>query len=71
MATTGVYGATKLSSTSSSSEQGLAATPKLVYDSIAALDVASVGGSGKYISAISETDGKISATVTDTAVSNT
>ena len=35
-ASTSVYGATKLSSTASSSEQGLAATPKLVYDSIAA-----------------------------------
>ena len=31
---------------------------------INALDVASVGGSGKYISAISETNGKISATAT-------
>lgn len=34
-ATTGVYGVTKLSSTASSTEQGLAATPKLVYDSVA------------------------------------
>jgi len=34
-ATTGLYGVTKLSSTASSTEQGLAATPKLVYDSIA------------------------------------
>ena len=32
-----MYGVTKLSSTASSSEQGLAATPKLVYDSIAAI----------------------------------
>ena len=31
-------------------------------EAINSLDVASVGGSGKYISAISETDGKISAT---------
>ena len=31
---------------------------------IQALDVSSVGGDGKYISAISETDGKISATAT-------
>lgn len=36
-----------------------------ITDAINALDVASVGGSGKYISAISETDGKISATVGD------
>jgi hypothetical protein len=40
-----------------------------VTNAIGALDVASVGGAGKYISAISETDGKISATATsmDTA----
>ena len=36
-----------------------------VTDAINALDVASVGGSGKYISAISETNGKISATATN------
>ena len=33
-----------------------------ITNAINALDVASVGGSGKYLSAISETDGKISAT---------
>ena len=33
-ASTSAYGVTKLSSTASSTEQGLAATPKLVYDSI-------------------------------------
>lgn len=36
-----------------------------ITNAINALDVASVGGSGKYISAISETDGKISATATN------
>ena len=36
-----------------------------ITNAVNALDVASVGGSGKYISAISETDGKISATVSD------
>ena len=36
-----------------------------ITDAINALDVASVGGSGKYLSAISETDGKISATAGD------
>ena len=36
-----------------------------ITNAINALDVASAGGSGKYISAISETDGKISATVGD------
>ena len=34
-------------------------------EAINSLDVSSVGGSGKYISAISETDGKISATASD------
>lgn len=40
-----------------------------ITTAIQALDVSSVGGDGKYISAISETDGKISATATtmDTA----
>lgn len=38
---------------------------------IAALDVASVGGSGKYISAISEADGKISATATNLSTTPT
>ena len=41
-----------------------AATPNAVKKAIEALDVSSVGGSGKYISAISESDGKISATAT-------
>ena len=51
-----------------------ALTPKGTFESFAkaaditsaiqALDVSSVGGAGKYISAISETDGKISATST-------
>ena len=42
-----------------------------VDEKIAALDVASVGGSGKYISAISETDGKISATATNLSTTPT
>lgn len=37
-----------------------------IDDKITNLDVASVGGDGKYISTISETDGKITATVTST-----
>lgn len=40
------------------------ATQSTVSDSINALDVSSVGGAGKVISAISETNGKISATAT-------
>ena len=35
-----------------------------IANAVNALDVSSVGGAGKYISAISETDGKISATAT-------
>ena len=38
---------------------------KAITEAINSLDVPSVGGSGKYISAISETDGKISATESD------
>lgn len=46
-----------------------AATVSTVTNAINGLDVSSVGGNGKYISAISETNGKISATATtmDTA----
>jgi hypothetical protein len=46
-----------------------AATVNDITNAINDLDVASVGGAGKYISEISETDGKISATATtmDTA----
>ena len=41
-----------------------AATGTDITNAINALDVSSVGGAGKYISAISETNGKISATAT-------
>ena len=44
------------------SDDSKAATPKAVRDAINALDVAEVGGTGKYIKAISEVDGKIAAT---------
>jgi len=46
----------------SESDDSKAATPKAVRDAINALDVTEVGGAGKYIKAISEVDGKISAT---------
>lgn len=46
----------------SESDDSKAATPKAVRDAINALDVAEVGGSGKYIKAISEVDGKVAAT---------
>lgn len=45
-----------------------AVTSNAVADKINSLDVASVGGSGKYISAISETDGKINATASDLVI---
>ena len=47
-------------------------TGKGVASAIGTLDVASVGGSGKYITTISETDGKISATAStaDTTVTS-
>ena len=46
----------------SESDDSKAATPKAVRDAINALDVAEVGGTGKYIKAVSEADGKIVAT---------
>lgn len=46
-------------------------TSNAVAGAISALDVSSVGGSGKYISAISEADGKISATASNLATSVT
>lgn len=46
----------------SESDDSKAATPKAVRDAINALDVAEVGGTGKYITSISEENGKISAT---------
>lgn len=46
----------------SESDDSKAATPKAVRDTINALDVAEVGGEGKYIKAVSEVDGKIAAT---------
>ena len=45
-----------------SEENNKAASEKAVRDAINALDVTSVGGEGKYISSISETNGKISPT---------
>lgn len=64
-ATTGVYGVTKLSSTSSTSEEGLAATPKGVWAAIGTLDYNSPSTGTdpaiEFITLVSETDGKISA----------
>ena len=60
-ATTSASGVTTLQDTIGASEStsNKAATPKAVRDAINALDVNSVGGDGKYIKSISETDGKI------------
>lgn len=59
---------------SSSAADTTIPTSKAVWSAVTAglgtLDVSSVGGTGKYISAISQTDGKISATATSTSVSN-
>lgn len=46
----------------SESDDSKAATPKAVRDAINALDVAEVGGTGKYIKSVSEVDGKVAAT---------
>ena len=69
-ASTSVYGCTKLTSSYTASDSTLAATGAAIAAAIGTLDVSSVGGTGKYISAISQTDGKISATATSTSVSN-
>lgn len=65
-ATTSAKGIVQLSSTSSTTEETMAATPKGVWDAINTLDVSAVGSAGKYIQAISEADGKISATAGST-----
>lgn len=63
-ATTSIYGVTKLSSTASTTEETLAATPKLVSSSITsainALDVTDSAVSTQYVSSVSEANGKIS-----------
>lgn len=64
-ASTSAYGVTKLSSTASSTEEGLAATPKgvdiAITSKIGTLDVsAQTGAASKTLTSISEIDGKIS-----------
>lgn len=56
-------GLSNVNNTSDADKPVSTAQATAISNAINALDVASVGGSGKYISAISETDGKISATV--------
>ena len=63
--TTGQKGVVQLQGTIAASESSdtTAATPKSVRDAINALDVTEVGGDGKYIKSIGETDGKITPVV--------
>lgn len=64
-ATTSESGVTTLQNTIGATEttSNKAATPKAVRDAINALDVDSVGGDGKYIKSIGETNGKITPVV--------
>lgn len=69
---TSAYGALKLTAEYTSTDDTLAATGKSILAAIQALDVDAVGGgTGEYISKISETDGKISATKATTTVTLT
>ena len=68
-ASTSVYGVTKLSSTASSSEEGLAATPKGVQAAIDALDVSDSAVNGQYVKQVTQTNGKITVTRADFAPS--
>lgn len=61
-ATISAKGIVQLSSSSSSSEEGMAATPKGVWAAINTLDATEVGEATKYIQSISETNGVITAT---------
>lgn len=74
-ATTGVYGATKLTDDYTSTDATLAATGKSILAAIQTLDVAAVGVTAatgnRYISQISETDGKISATLATATIGTT
>ena len=69
-ATTSLYGVTKLSSTSSSTAESVAATPKGVWNAINTLDGSITGtpGSSKTFTAFSQTDGKVTATVGDISI---
>lgn len=64
-ATTTLYGITKLSSDPSASVENVAATPKGVQEAINLLDVSDTTDSTKYVSGVSETDGKITVSRAD------
>ena len=59
-ATTSQTGVVKLSSTSSSTDESTAATPKGVWTAINTLDVTDTAVTNKFVTAVSETNGKIS-----------
>lgn len=61
-ASTTAKGTVQLSSTASSTDESKAATPKLVYSSIAALNVSDSAATNKFVTAVSESAGKISVT---------
>ena len=71
IASTSVYGVTKLSSTQSSSVENVAATPKGVWAAINTLDYSNSAENGKYVSTVSQTDGIITVTKADFAPSIT
>lgn len=66
VASTSAYGITSLSSSTNSSAEDVAATPKAIKDAIEALNITTITNTaGKTLTSLSETDGKVSATFTD------
>ena len=69
-ATTSQTGIVQLSSSSSTSEESKAATPKGVWTAINTLDVTDTAVSNKFVTAVSETDGKISVSRAQPTIAN-
>lgn len=66
IASTNAYGITSLSSSTNSNAEDVAATPKAIKDAIEALDITTITNTtGKTLTSLSETDGKVSAAFTD------
>lgn len=63
--TTAKKGVVQLADAYSDTDSAKAATGATIKEALETLDVTEVGGTGKIVKAISETDGKISATVVD------
>ena len=61
-ATTSIYGVTKLTSTASSTEEGLAITPKGVQAMLNTLDNPDTAVNGQYVSQVTQVNGIISVT---------